>query len=84
MRALLSVKRNLLTKIRYLNKKNSFFENHESGFYPQNDTQVKRFKNFRHNEKIVSSCRKVKTKLDVIYLIFCYNQNVFNIEKGLR
>ena len=35
-------------------KKNIFFENHESGFYPQNSTQVKRFKNFRHTEEIVS------------------------------
>ena len=53
MRALLSIKRNLHTKIRYLYKKIVFFENHESGFYPQNSTQVKRFKNFRHTEEIV-------------------------------
>lgn len=72
MRALLSIKRNLHTKIRYLYKKIGFFENHESGFYPQNSTQVKRFKNFRHTEEIVSKKRKVKTKLGVIYLIFCY------------
>ena len=28
--------------------KNSFFENHESGFYPRNSTQVKNSEIFRH------------------------------------
>ena len=83
MRALLSIKRNLQTKIRYFFKKQFFFENHENGFYPQNDRQVKRLKFFRHTEEIVSSYKKVKTKLGVLYLIFCCIQNVFNIKKGL-
>ena len=52
--------------------KKNFFENHESGFYPHNGTQVKRLKKFRHTEEIVSSYIKVKTKLGVIYLIFFY------------
>ena len=72
MRALVSIKRNLHAKIRCLYKKN-FFENHESGFYPRNGTQVKRFKIFRHTEEIVSRYKKLKTKLSVNYLIFCYN-----------
>ena len=72
MRVFLCIKRDLYAKIRYFYKKKHFFENHESGFYPRNGTQVKRFKFFRHTEEIVSRYRKLKTKLSVNYLIFCY------------
>ena len=64
--------------------KKNFFENHESGFYPRIGTQVKHFKNFRHNEEIVSKYRKLKINLSVNHLIFCYISNIFSIKKGLR